>query len=600
MNMELSPIVPAPYGRACMECTRSKGKCVRRRGEDRCERCYKLSKACQSSESIRKRNTKKHETSRIVQLEEKVDGLVSLLQTVSQTGPNKDSGSSSILSLSVGAEHSSPGQSLNQHLQSSSTNAHPHHVSIPGTTTFGSPRAGSGAASLSLATNVDSSLSEAEDCLVIFRTHMLEYFAFLHIPHDLSAQQLQQQRPFLTLCIVAVACKSTAQKMTLGKDIKLELAQRMILDNGEGVNLDLLLGLLTFLFWGHDQLLNDTPKSLSLFAQFAVALAFDLRLNKLPLNETNMLPTTKTLESSMDSNKTRNIDEQRAVPACFVLSSIVSSYFSRNDAMTWTPYMEECLEIVSSQHSRSDQMFAYQVRMQLLSHQTEVANDSWEKTTLPPAFYFTSFQSKLDELLEDVPAELHENNIFLASMFSTKLSIYTTAIRKAPFTVDSAGFQRLEHLYTSLNTVKAALDNFFAIPLSCYLRLSFPFFAQLSQSLVGLYRLSTLDDPAWDLTFVRSTVDLLDVLDRIISNLEQANIDSGDELEENVCGKTIRILKSVNSWFTMKFAESAKDSGDTDFHANGENGIFEDSFLQGIDDVWMRDVFHLYDGSGYL
>lgn len=43
-----------------------------------------------------------------------------------------------------------------------------------------------------------------------------------------------------------------------------------------------------------------------------------------------------------------------------------------------------------------------------------------------------------------------------------------------------------------------------------------------------LYRLSTLEDSAWDLQAVRNTVDLLSVLDRTVDKLEQASNKSGE------------------------------------------------------------------------
>ena len=172
---------------------------------------------------------------------------------------------------------------------------------------------------------IEPSSEEAEECLTYFRDNMLKYFAFLHIPGE--AKVLRQERPFLFLCIMAARSQSTRTKVALGERIKQILAQRVILDNDPGaINLDLLLGLLTFLAWGHDNLLHGTPASLSRFTQLAMTLVFDLRLNKPLVDESNMLPVG-TLPWNCPTSRVpaRSLEERRAVLGCFVMSSMFVS-----------------------------------------------------------------------------------------------------------------------------------------------------------------------------------------------------------------------------------------------------------------------------------
>lgn len=238
--MESGPKIPVTYGRACMTCTRSKCKCVPRVDGEGCERCHRLKKACQSSEPIRKRNTQKHDTSRIVQLEGKLDSIVSLLQSVAQP---RLGASSPTLHLDAGTRHASPSQPQIQE---------PFLNAVPSISPPDSSFSGLGTSDLpgtSVHPTGDLHPSEADDCLGLFRTQMLKFFAFLHLPDQLSAKQLQQERPFLFLCIMAVTTRSTENKVAKYREIKQILAQRMILENLGDINLDLLLGLLTFLSW---------------------------------------------------------------------------------------------------------------------------------------------------------------------------------------------------------------------------------------------------------------------------------------------------------------------------------------------------------------
>lgn len=113
-------------------------------------------------------------------------------------------------------------------------------------------------------------------------------------------------------------------KVSLGERIKQILTYRMFLDKGTGsVDINLLLGLLTFLAWGHDHLLHGTAARISHFAQLAMTLVFDLRLNRPPPDDSNMLPVGGSC--SIRRGPTRSLEERRAVLACFVMSSMFVS-----------------------------------------------------------------------------------------------------------------------------------------------------------------------------------------------------------------------------------------------------------------------------------
>lgn len=253
-----------------------------------------MGKACVPGASIRAVNAQKNNPfNRIAQLEGKLDGLVSLL----------------------GAERALSSQPAATALPPPSSSSSPHSALTSGLEselTAGSP-----------ITAFEPSDEDAELYLNHFRDDMLQYFPFLHISS--SAKHLRQQRPFLFLCIVAASAPSTHMKLALGEKIKQILAQKIILDSSkDAITIDLLLGLLTFLAWGHDYLLNSSPASLSRFTQLAMTLVFDLRLNKSPPDESNMLPGGgQSEECSTDSRRpARSLEEIRALLGCYVMSSM--------------------------------------------------------------------------------------------------------------------------------------------------------------------------------------------------------------------------------------------------------------------------------------
>lgn len=151
---------------------------------------------------------------------------------------------------------------------------------------------------------------------------MLPSFSFTTINPNATAQQLQRDRPFLMRAIVAVASPSKQQKIAYGRQLKELLAQRMLIQNQS--SLDLLHGLLVFIAWGYDHIINPSG-TLSRLMLLAISLACDLRLDKpLPSDEHMMKPMVDEIyEQEQNSSKQWFVaEEQKAVLACYALSSM--------------------------------------------------------------------------------------------------------------------------------------------------------------------------------------------------------------------------------------------------------------------------------------
>lgn len=90
------PQHPAGYGKACVACVRGKTKCVFRDGTPVCVRCEHLGRDCRQPSPNSARKTIKRKASdhgndaesstRIARLEEKLDGLVSILSSGIKSG----------------------------------------------------------------------------------------------------------------------------------------------------------------------------------------------------------------------------------------------------------------------------------------------------------------------------------------------------------------------------------------------------------------------------------------------------------------------------------------------------------------------------------
>ncbi|RFU24274.1 hypothetical protein B7463_g12065, partial [Scytalidium lignicola] len=424
----------AAYGQACIQCFKAKTKCVSRPDGDGCERCYRFKKPCYPSESTRRSNAQKNQTSvaKIAQLESKVDNLVSLLQSVIQSSGSSDA-------LRKALENESLDASSNTSQQDSAGHLIPTPVSLTGTVVISPPimdsdnttvpiTATMSPITLSRPPDMDSpnnsfslpcelSPQEAEEYLSIFRSKMLPYFAFIYFPNNLTAQQLQRDRPFLYKAIIAVVTPSTEQKLERGRELRRILAEVVIVENKS--SLDLLLGLLTYITWGNDQFLNK-GQSLSRLIQVAISLLRDLRLHKPMPREKQIFVSIMSHPSSTKHPAEVNdhsLDWKRVVLGCFVLHSVISTHFAHVEPPQWTPQMEEYLQAISaSKECSNDEVFAAQVRLQLLAQKAFRVREQQEAdstqllvpTPLPMFLYLKALQVQLQELKASFSSEVQQ------------------------------------------------------------------------------------------------------------------------------------------------------------------------------------------------
>jgi hypothetical protein len=165
---------------------------------------------------------------------------------------------------------------------------------------------------------------QADERLNFFRSRMLPFFPFIDLPPNMTTWYLRQNRPFLLQAIHTVTTFSTQERLPQVEELKRVLFTSALLEVQS--NIDLLLGLLTYLTWSTDAFLGRADL-LSRLMMLAISLVYDLRLFK---------PSSKDVEVMMmitqgqaDDSRQRPADQtpyellerQRAVLACFILSS---------------------------------------------------------------------------------------------------------------------------------------------------------------------------------------------------------------------------------------------------------------------------------------
>ena len=305
-------------------------------------RCHRLNKECRPSVTVRRRNPKRPIASKSARLEEKLDGLVSLLKAGAQSDAipaNTQAIATAYDSEHPGSVRTSDKTSPSNQIEIEPTNSvlDEQLPNLPVLTPSSIDSQGtlSDSPASNLRDTVEPSPFEAEKCLTTFRTHKSRYFPVVYIPPTTTANQLRQERPFLWLCIMTVATGSTSQHQILGSKVRATLAQEMVLKSEQ--NIDLLLGLLVYIGWygaftpQNKNHILTTPfrisyevhnkPSLSLFTQLATSLVFDLALNKPPRKESQMLLCIN-IQKHQKPPTVRTMEERRAVLGCFLITSM--------------------------------------------------------------------------------------------------------------------------------------------------------------------------------------------------------------------------------------------------------------------------------------
>ena len=209
--------------------------------------------------------------------------------------------------------------------------------------------------------NIEITDEEADVLLTRFRTQMACFLPFLVIPPSLSAKDLKRDRPFLLKAICSVAGHTPNYRLALGKWLVEHLAERMAVSMER--NLDLLLGALTHVGWfvafhtvtkrapPYIPLLANTylrfrrsfhnchnMAQMTLLLSLSMALVIDLGLNKpIPsdLHKSAFEVVLATpLRAGLPSGElpkralaSRTLEERRAFLGIFFITSSFVSFF---------------------------------------------------------------------------------------------------------------------------------------------------------------------------------------------------------------------------------------------------------------------------------
>ncbi|KAF7561736.1 hypothetical protein G7046_g2395 [Stylonectria norvegica] len=612
------PIHSGPFDLACTSCFKSKCKCVAWTDGDGCQRCYRLKKQCLQSDSIRRRSTKEKAASiaRIAELENKLDCLISKLEsgniivpgTAQHSSPRLEPRSPRTISVRTLATAANEAQN-SDHIGGDG------HENVESVHSSGSPR------HLTALEPLDQHVSEAEaeTFLGTFRSCMLHHFAFLHLSDNLTAHELRHEWPFLFRAIICATSHSVREKAARGRKFKRAIREAMLGEESlPSVNkLDLLLAPMTYISWGWDHVLNRG--SLPWLMLQATSLAYEIQ-GEPESQDARMTALFTPGWVSMSENTgsmTRQafLKRHRAILGCFVLSSIISTYYGQGDALRWTPLMDIGLVVISTSKSCStDAAFAIQVNLQLLAQESlrihqqqrlekgEVA--ATHMSSLPTLTGLTTLQEHLKALQTSISPNVSHRELIMAHIYATKLQISEsicavnsmvpimisqfarmvgTRPLSAPGDTTSRATprrERLQCLWQCVRHIQACTSVLLALPLFEFGCISFLQWAQLARCVASLNRLTTIEEITWDDALGR-TIEVPELLGREAYKLEQVAQANGEQDPDELFAKLARSMREFCS-NAVDSAVRGNGAADQEAEEDAFNGNTATSSPEGI------------------
>ncbi|TLD19622.1 hypothetical protein PspLS_09446 [Pyricularia sp. CBS 133598] len=575
-----SPDMSRFRARACARCSRSKLRCIRRAepGAEPCLRCARLGTACTLPEA-RPRGPKKGQARRVGQLEQKLDGIMSLLtasqQLLNQNNTVPQSGSTQANSvaspISEGGLADEPSAAKSSTSTSRPTPQQQPHAFLhrpdlvpatpdsighrsahsPATSSNGTasqhdasrtlPRVAENISEqiIELWPGLDMTWRDAAQVLNVYVTLYVPNFPFIPLPPRLSPEELYAATPFLFRTIMLVAAPQSASTQRAGeKWFRRSIAEYVVV-LGEK-RLELLQALLLFIAWGDYRFYMESKATPLL--QMAVGIVVDLGLNKAPLSVNNLAPFSLLNEAlrrhpHLRGKASHSNDDMRALLGCFYVTSQVTTLFRREHHLPYTDFVDKCVtELAGANEYVTDRTLVAMVKMQCLVRRAHaiMAGSSPEPGANAPytaaaAMALTAIRRELYEpissygTMDERSKHLLKMHCHASLIAMHEPVIYARSVAPIMATQEVAstasnppGGKRTDAMWHCLRALLDFIKLYIAMPLDQAGTMAIFPAANLAFTFVTTTRLLFMDDPDWDAAEARRQFDFPGLAQRIM------------------------------------------------------------------------------------
>ncbi|ORY62154.1 uncharacterized protein BCR38DRAFT_394838 [Pseudomassariella vexata] len=529
---------------ACSGCARVKARCAwsdEAGSSTSCQsyvyRCRKYNLDCTPRE-IRPRKARGKST-RVVQLEQKVDGIMQLLTASQHLQLNMHDHSHLVTD-----DPAQPPIADNSHAPQ--THVSPRsRVSFP--TDHQPPKIG-------LVPGFSLTLDQGNKILHTYREKLTPHFPFVPLSPLVNAAQLHERSPVLFHTIILVTAPQVPKIQEAMKHaFRKYIAEQMIIQNYK--TLELLQALLLYISWCDFRIYFQAQGTD--FLQLAIALVMDLGLRNPPGHSWGLLPQSLVEEAALAMRSQghrgeHTLEDKRVVLGCFYLATLTSTLFRRPQGFAFNDYLAKCCDDIGTKNIYStDLQLVALVRIQRLLARVNTIfpldSDGRGVYSAPHALSTASIRKELEALVDSQPEAVKSNYLFWTHYHNAIVRIYEPAVYMEASVDGPQVFQRSEALWNCLQSSQSFFESHFLAPMTIHPVRPFTWTACVAFGIVTFSRLLHIENsPDWDVELARKTADFASVVERLS--------DQFDELERLVVAdpESSPGMIGVNSFFAQK------------------------------------------------
>ncbi|KAF2867487.1 hypothetical protein BDV95DRAFT_502725 [Massariosphaeria phaeospora] len=333
------------------------------------------------------------------------------------------------------------------------------------------------------------STGTADSLLNEYRT-MVKSFPFVPLAPDTTAQQLHKEKSMLFLAIITAASwEDHGRQMKLDKIYRTEIANHTIIRPRR--TLSLVQSVLVYLTWYHFTFSHKTQQ-IYFMQQLAIGLALEIGLHQktrtvleIPGRPKPPLPSPHMLR-----------ERQRTYLGCYFLASIISVGLQKPNLLKYSDYMAECGHNLQSEREYpTDEIIGHLIELRRIEGQIYDTFYNEETLLLPINDSRILLNLRFMETQLDVWRRAGYNveyqRLLNLSLFFTQLQLHSISLRPDPasFQQHSGNPTQLNALLSTLDAGKRFLDALLECPTSEYRLIPFSEWMHLPHILITVARL---------------------------------------------------------------------------------------------------------------
>ncbi|CAM1503117.1 Fc.00g078930.m01.CDS01 [Cosmosporella sp. VM-42] len=390
---------------------------------------------------------------------------------------------------------------------------------------------------------------KANEYLAIYRQDYLPKNPFVPLPSTTTSYGLYSTSRFLFWAVMAVVVPLPGPvQYQVKKWFHRHIAEHMIVRQEK--RLEFLQAILLHLGWNDFHVYIEMQATTLL--QLAMALVIDLKLDKPPWSM-GAVPRSLLGDAWQKLGKSiavkpksaHTLNEKRAVLGFHHISSLVAALFRRGGQLPWNAYLSHCCDSLLEAHEyETDIYLVALVRMQHVVdrvytiiplpsaevHESALHDPAPSVYRAPYDMIINGARKELESFAKMQPDCIRQNKNFWAYYHIFIMRLYEPVIgMKAPLLSESDNlsaepFLRTEALWKCLQSCNDFFNNLLTIPTSEYATLPFLSSSFLAFSIVTTSRILLLESTAdWDTSIARKKLDFADFAKRMSAAFEEAD-----------------------------------------------------------------------------